>query len=359
MPPPQIQTQPPAPHHPAVNGPILNFVGCSCLTICSGTKKLHTSLDDAHARTETCPILAIQVKVRAYQSDGQAFEDMFTRIMSKKLPAFRQIKPQGQLGDRKNDGFDDTSGTYFQVFAPEDVWKGDKYGADKLATDLTGLLSHWNQAGQVKSFRYVVNDKYKGLGPQIEQTLRDLRPLYPKLDPLSSFLTGHLEDEFLSLDGFYQDEILGGMAPGITPETVDNDALSAVIHHILHDDGPTPSLAIPMDPSLDRKIECNQLPPAIASHLRSRNAEAASVISTYFRYRAASDKEILGQRFKAFYTAAEILFAGAAEAQSLIFYQILDHITLQKTRPHQNAAMLLMAYYFEACDIYKEPPPLT
>ena len=298
-------------------------------------------------------------KVRAYQSDGQAFEDLFTRIMSKKLPAFRQIKPQGQLGDRKNDGFDDASGTYFQVFAPEDVWKGDKYGADKLATDLAGLLNHWNQAGQVKAFRYVVNDKYKGLGHRIEQTLRDLRPLHPELDPLSSLLTGHLEDEFLSLDPFYQDEILGGMAPTMTSETVDNDALSAVIHHILNDNGPIPTLAIPLNPSLDRKIEFNQLPASIANHLRSRNAEAANVISTYFRYRAASDKELLGQRFKAFYSNAEILFTHADEAQSLIFYQILDHITLQKTRHHQNAALLLMAYYFEACDIYKEPPPLA
>jgi hypothetical protein len=304
-------------------------------------------------------VQSLRFKVRAYQSDGQAFEDLFTRIMSKKLPAFRQIKPQGQFGDRKNDGFDDVSGTYFQVFAPEDVYKGDKYGADKLATDLAGLLSHWNQAGQVKAFRYVVNDKYKGLGPKIEQVLRDLRPLHPNLAPLSSLLTGHLEDDFLSLDSYHQDEILGGMAPSMTPETVDNDALSAVIHHILHEDGPMPVLGIPLDPSLDRKIEFNQLPELVASHLRSRNAEAASVISTYFRYRSTSDKELLGQRFKGFYNSAEVLFAEADEAQSLIFYQILDRITLQKTARHQNAALLLMAYYFEACDIYKEPPPLV
>lgn len=309
--------------------------------------------------TEQKHVQSLRFKVRAYQSDGQAFEDLFTRIMSKKLPAFRQIKPQGQLGDRKNDGFDDASGTYFQVFAPEDIWKGDMYGADKLATDLAGLLNNWSQAGQVKAFRYVVNDKYKGLGPAIEQALRDLRPLHPDLDPLSSLLTSHLEDEFLSLDPFHQDEILGGMAPSMTPETVDNDALSAVIHHILHDDGPMPLLAIPLDPSLDRKIDFNELPAPIASHLRSRNAEAASVVSAFFRYRSTSDKEILGQRFKGFYDTAETLFADAPETQSLIFYQILDHITLQKTKRHQNAALLLMAYYFEACDIYKEPPPLS
>ncbi|MEQ1750802.1 MAG: ABC-three component system protein, partial [Prosthecobacter sp.] len=120
-----------------------------------------------------------------------------------------------------------------------------------------------------------------------------------------------------------------------------------------------PTLGIPLDPSLDRKIEFNKLPAAIASHLRSRNAEAASVISAYFRYRAVGDKELLGQRFKGLYRTAEVLFSNDTEAQSLIFYQILDHITLQKTRPHQNAAMLLMAYYFESCDIYKEPPPLA
>lgn len=304
-------------------------------------------------------IQALRFKVRAYQSDGQAFEDIFTAVMQKRYPSFRQIKPQGQFGDRKNDGFESQSGTYYQVFAPEDSWKGDKYGADKVSDDLVGLLAHWNANDDVKAFRYVVNDKYKGIGPEIEQALQTLRSRFPNLNPLNSMLTGQLEDEFLRLDQFEQDQILGGLPPHMSPDTVDTDALSNVIHHILSDRGPLPILTIPVDPSFERKIAFNNLPEPVASHFRSRNAESGTVVKAYFQYRSASDKDELAKRFKAFYLHAAQIFDGCLDSPSLIFFQILDRVTIQKTASHQNAALVLMAYFFESCDIYLEPPPKT
>ena len=37
---------------------------------------------------------------------GNEFERLFTEIMSAAHPDFRQVKPQGAFGDRKNDGFE-------------------------------------------------------------------------------------------------------------------------------------------------------------------------------------------------------------------------------------------------------------
>ena len=45
-------------------------------------------------------------KNRILESDGQAYEDFFVEVMTKLNPNFEPIKPQGQIGDKKNDGFD-------------------------------------------------------------------------------------------------------------------------------------------------------------------------------------------------------------------------------------------------------------
>ena len=54
---------------------------------------------------------------------GQQFEDFFVSIMRKSNPSFYSVKAYGNIGDEKNDGFDRTTGTYYQIFAPEDLHK--------------------------------------------------------------------------------------------------------------------------------------------------------------------------------------------------------------------------------------------
>ncbi|MBA5837111.1 hypothetical protein F9879_08685, partial [Morganella morganii] len=61
--------------------------------------------------------------LQIYESDGQRFEDLFSKIMNYKSPDFQQIKTYGNIGDRKNDGYIKNENTYYQVYAPEDVSK--------------------------------------------------------------------------------------------------------------------------------------------------------------------------------------------------------------------------------------------
>ena len=50
-------------------------------------------------------ILRILFQNKIYKADGQVFEDIFTSIMNYSEPTFRSIKPWGNIGDRKNDGY--------------------------------------------------------------------------------------------------------------------------------------------------------------------------------------------------------------------------------------------------------------
>ena len=60
---------------------------------------------------------------RILKADKQAFEDLFTEIMNYKEADFRSIKPWGNIGDRKNDGYIRSRGIFYQVYASEDIRK--------------------------------------------------------------------------------------------------------------------------------------------------------------------------------------------------------------------------------------------
>nr|CBX27246.1 hypothetical protein N47_A12750 [uncultured Desulfobacterium sp.] len=47
------------------------------------------------------------------KADGQAFEDIFTAIMNYAEAGFQSIKPWGNIGDRKNDGYIKTKVSLF------------------------------------------------------------------------------------------------------------------------------------------------------------------------------------------------------------------------------------------------------
>lgn len=105
-------------------------------------------------------------RLKVYQSNGQSYEDLFVRIMQYSNPDFKPIKPQGAKGDRKNDGYDNKTFTYYQVYAPDDISNPStqKQALEKLKRDYKGLKAYW----EIKKFYYVLNDKYQGPYVEIE-----------------------------------------------------------------------------------------------------------------------------------------------------------------------------------------------
>lgn len=121
--------------------------------------------------TEEVTLARILFENKVRRSDGNAFEDLFTQIMNYAEPEFEQIKPWGNIGDRKNDGFIRSKGIFYQVFAPEDINKSYPDAISKLEGDFNGLISQWNP---VNEFYFVVNDKYKGVHADSNNKIEDI-----------------------------------------------------------------------------------------------------------------------------------------------------------------------------------------
>ncbi len=99
-------------------------------------------------------------KLKIHEANGQAFEELFTAIMNYSEVDFRSIKPWGNIGDRKNDGYIKSKGIFFQVFSPEEISKSYLKIVKKLNDDFTGLQAQWSP---INEFYFVINDKYHGV----------------------------------------------------------------------------------------------------------------------------------------------------------------------------------------------------
>lgn len=137
-------------------------------------------------------------RLRVHESDGQAYEDLFVRIMGYAKPRFKPVRAHGKIGDRKNDGYESKSGSYYQVYAPEDIRKNQGDALKKLRRDFKGLKAFWDGIYRIRRYFFVINDKYQGVSPNIEKELASIGVKH-QLEECDVLLAKDLEDILFSL----------------------------------------------------------------------------------------------------------------------------------------------------------------
>jgi hypothetical protein len=92
-------------------------------------------------------------KYRCQESSPTEFQRLFEEIMKRHRPEFMQIKPYGNIGDRKADGLLRLDGTVFQVYSPDELTQANV--VKKIDEDLDGAVSEWGDG--IKSWTFVYN----------------------------------------------------------------------------------------------------------------------------------------------------------------------------------------------------------
>jgi hypothetical protein len=137
-------------------------------------------------------------KLFIYQSNGLAFQDLFVRTMMHRYPEFRPVKSHGSDGDGGNDGWFPDCGGYYQVYGPEDLAKQTKYAVRKVNDDIKKVVENWDDSVKVKEWYFVVNDKYHGVGMEIQKAVISAKEEYG-LERAEIFGAQQLEDELFQL----------------------------------------------------------------------------------------------------------------------------------------------------------------
>lgn len=303
----------------------------------------------------------IMFQNKIYSSDGQKFEDLFTKIMGYRYKDFRAVKPQGRLGDMKNDGYILANGQFFQVYGPEDISHSIDNAITKLKEDFNGLINKWSDEIKIKEFNYVVNDKYKGAYVEVHKKILKLQDIIDSIGNSKKIKTGlivarNLENILFELN---EDDIVAIV--GLIPRThkiynVDYSCLNDIIQHILN----LPSKNYIDDnlyvPDFKNKIRFNNL-----SKIIERRLDAAAInygdIETYFMYQGDFLRDEIKNKFIDLYKESKLVIKEGEENYSDRRYMYI----LEKSMPEnsnnsvQQATECLIAFYFESCDIFEQP----
>lgn len=287
---------------------------------------------------------------RVLKATGNSYEDLFIHVMQSANPNFRQVKPQGSLGDKKNDGFDPTTGIYYQVYAPENLSTTEASAIKKLYIDFDGLKSYWPTIGYpVNEFNYVVNDRYQGVGPGLYKNINAIQIANSNIK-IGLFLNNKLQNVFENLDETKIFEIIGFL-PNTDITMLELDVLHNVIEHIMNTKADTVLPTIPSNPNFNKKIEFNGLSPNIASMMQTAMINTND-IDDYFSNNNNFLRDELRNRFNGMYLLAK---QSITDANRIFAYIYEQSIPKNATKAHANAVMTLMAYYFECCDIFETP----
>jgi hypothetical protein len=283
-------------------------------------------------------------KLKIHESDGVAFENLFTAIMNYAEPDFKQIKPWGNIGDRKNDGYIRSKGIFYQVFAPENIEIKYPEAILKLKDDFSGLLSQWSP---VNEFYFVINDKYKGVHADSEKTMTQI--IAERHLQNGGLLTAKdLERSFFSLSDDQIQTIIGHIPDPLTIK-LDYSVLNQVIEYILNVSlAQSVSTDIIM-PDWDKKIQFNGLSKATALRLNHGYLQLTS-LQKYLDNNGTFLADELRDKMNEIYQSEKKKYSCDE-----LFWAIVKEASPRAESSYQAAVIVIMAKYFETCDIFERP----
>lgn len=141
-----------------------------------------------------------KIDLAFFKKSGNEFEDFIVRFYKIDYPELLAVKPQGSKGDGANDGYLSDE-LLLQVYAPEKL--DAKSAIDKIEHDFNRAKSeNWN----FQEWHFVVNDKFSNIHKDIHQKMDELKKLNPTIiinlrdsETLKNMIIDSLKDNRLKI----------------------------------------------------------------------------------------------------------------------------------------------------------------
>lgn len=275
-----------------------------------------------------------------HRKTGNEFQDFFADIMAKAHPTdFIRVRPWGNVGDRKNDGYLQSTRTLFQVYAPNEMSAASAVA--KIDEDFNGALPYWQEHFDRWVF---VHNSETGLGPDVTKKLLDL-------DAAHEVTVSHWGEEELRQKVFEltQDNLasLLGPAPNLRDMLdIGLEALAPVLDQVAAMRAPeSPDLR---PPPAD-KISRNMLSQHVETLLKA-GMTRAELVRKYFSVQPTSQDEI-AQSFRQQYEVVRA--SGMSPDETFSELQRFAGGEAVPSPAKQCAVLAVIAFFFEECDIYE------
>ncbi|WP_292370203.1 ABC-three component system protein [Methanoregula sp. UBA64] len=277
------------------------------------------------------------------KSKGAEFQNFFSKIMETRYPSdFVPIRPWGNLGDRKNDGYLVSQKSVHQVYAPNEMELSK--AKNKIDMDLEGALTYWN--GKMKKWIFVHNS-FEGLSADITSYLEEKKQEYSSIE-IGIMGRSELRDIVFSMNEQDIAYILGPAPSDKAMRSIQLEDLKIVIlsigaeNPVLDEDIKSP----PID-----KIVYNKLSEEVKTLIIAgmRKSPLVKIFFTKWHDRTFADK--ITQAFKNRYS--ELKRANLPPDE--IYMQLIEFAggKEMKSPTHLSAVLAIVSHFFEECDIFE------
>lgn len=276
---------------------------------------------------------------------GEAFQDWFVRIMqSRYLADFDAVRAYGAKGDFKCDGRRLSTGTIYQCYAPYDLKESETIA--KIKEDFAGALAHWPEF--MRSWCFVHNDD-RGLPPNVEKLFDEMRREHPGI-AVTVMNEAELRDIVFEIEVEHLEALFCAVPTMTQLNAVSLEDIKPLLDELARVD-PDP-LAENIAPPSPRKLEKNGLSDEAASMLRL-GRQRQQKVAEYFDKTAWPDVgERIAEAFRKRYADLKAMPFANAE---WTFGQLAAFAGMAGEPKRQAAALSILAYFFERCDIFEDP----
>ena len=295
------------------------------------------------------------------KSTGDAFQQLVYQLLSELYPSFEKIETQGAIGDRKNDGYLRGQGIFYQVYGPKDLntnATSQSTAITKMPGDFYLLKKHvdsgyWEEIKEYifvfKSFRGSFPDvieEMKKMGqdnPSVTFSICDIGDLLRKFSELSIEKMAIVADTFIPEPDF---------------EMVSFEVMGDIIQHLVSV-GSSQNIDYTKEPpNFEDKIIFNNIANFHAQNLRVASYKIDQLDDYLSSYSDKNIADLLCSIFKKLYSDAQLLHPD----DSIMQFQYILSSCHKPNTPNvhlqtiETNSYIMMAKYFETCDIFEEPP---
>jgi hypothetical protein len=276
---------------------------------------------------------------------GNEFQDWFADLMEKAYPNdFQRVRPYGNIGDHKCDGYLVSTKTVFQVYAPYAIDLATLL--DKIDEDFLGAEAHW--AERMRCWTFVHND-HRGLPAPAVQKLHDLRAQHKPLD-VNTWSLEELRGIMRNLKSADLGTLLGPGPAARDLELLSFDKLRVVLLTVGRREAPDSTDIRPVSPE---KLKANALSRSSATLLEVGRYKEKLVEEFFDGWHDPTLGESIAGSFREKYRELR----DQQTAPDRIFGELHAYAGggRRGDPEHEVAVLAVLSYFFERCDIFEEP----
>lgn len=285
----------------------------------------------------------MRFKLRIYEGTGDSYQDLFSSIMELSHPGdFMRMRPWGNIGDKKNDGYIRSQRHLYQVYAPNDINLNARAAVKKINDDFSGALPHWKIYFDKWTFAH---NSFIGLGPHILETLLNIEKNNSHIT-IGHFGPMELRSKLFNLQEEDIELVLGPAM--MRPNQITFEEINQVLRQL---DVTVPDPNSPVSEVPPGKLDANGLDENSRALVRFGMGFAPRVADFFDSFH--SDPE-LGMRISNLLRYEYSRLKRGGNDPNAIYRKLFAFVNKHQ-EASEAASYAILAYFFERCDIFEAP----